>query len=1207
MADISGMVEFEMSDEPSATFPVGAGGPIMKIMRFFYPIPVHLLHMFTGPVSLYSFFHILRQARGENNMFKKQWDWLRTKKECNRCGGFEHEICPVCESRGSLPYESKFAQAMWTNVHNPELLEKADAEGKELADLVGGEAGKIVGRARGLKAHKDELNAEMAYSMSKFKVLGQKPGMLPCKACDGEGVIKCQGCHGDAKKIDNWPDIDYYMHGPGRAMDQWIMTNPYGQPVTDVEREFLANDPHTAKWWTLRKYLVEGHKEHLTPREKMEAAEEVEQFWWDETTRRAIVERRPGWRENLELMKKEDPAWVFNTWGVNRQLAQGPEEEEEINNDPLSLMENLQESPEVRKLRYMVMGPYTKQLEMYGLDPATGAKVRDVPKSSARKITEKFLDLYGDEADNWIDLRRTTNSFGLPKTATPLLQAVLFDVPKEMRRLKNEQRGDELAACMNHPTIVNQYAEYIAALESGDPDAAVELAGKMDKSIRELALAQSVEREEKRRKQREAGLARIAQFKQDDVDAGLAAVEAASEVVPEIVKQDPEVLAIEQSVKSIETARDAARDRLLALREPTSFFSREYEEWLQAWHDAKRYESLHTIRGAALVRKMEAIRKTTGVFPAAQDRAQVRLVMHEEDRLRHAEEKRLGRDLSREEFRNMLIEQWRGQILDKDALEKVYQDLGPDAEDVIFRMAVKERRDEQLEQAHREAGRLGEREDHYVALKSIESYELAEQYGWDGIKQLTYPTVQYALMDEKAATEEKERVHREAVEARRAKIAKRGQIGTRLAETFQPVTDGLGKTRRMIEGIIPKPRPKTDGKEQAAADVSKMDKRQEAKRQRELERARAAEKMRAKKEEKARAHNDRKASFEKSLDERFDGVLAFLDQKVFNPMEDFFTGRRKLPPSPELTASENARIAREAERARKASAKQAAKLPGVAAAAQRKIERAEARKRRAEEEFEAWKREFLAKPENRESAAAESVIEGRRQIVALEENWFASVKRRAEHAVQRAQVAEQLELDEQLVLEAETVREQLEREDLTVPEHVDVRRFLLEGTVRPDVLEAIFDKEPLFSRATPGDLLLDEAEREYDESVRNKIREQVEEVEKERETEMLAAEAPIRQTKEQMAKDLDSARRAFRIESKRPTLETSSNDDNQLWRQQWNKLGQDDWVSKTRTSLQLAFNTQENSQSQDSPRPVAFATLNPTLLSFGGPSWQWKK
>lgn len=50
---------------------------------------------------------------------------------------------------------------------------------------------------------------------------------------------------------------------------------------------------------------------------------------------------------------------------------------------------------------------------------------------------------------------------------------------------------------------------------------------------------------------------------------------------------------------------------------------------------------------------------------------------------------------------------------------------------------------------------------------------------------------------------------------------------------------------------------------------------------------------------------------------------------------------------------------------------------------------------------------------------------------------------------------------------------------------------MLEGTVRPDVLEAIFDKEPLFSRATPGDLLLDEAEREYDESVRNKIREQV--------------------------------------------------------------------------------------------------------------------
>lgn len=66
----------------------------------------------------------------------------------------------------------------------------------------------------------------------------------------------------------------------------------------------------------------------------------MEQFWWDETTRRAIVEKRPGWRENLELMKKEDPAWVFN----NRQLAERPEDDEEIKNDPLSLMEVGEES-----------------------------------------------------------------------------------------------------------------------------------------------------------------------------------------------------------------------------------------------------------------------------------------------------------------------------------------------------------------------------------------------------------------------------------------------------------------------------------------------------------------------------------------------------------------------------------------------------------------------------------------------------------------------------------------------------------------------------------------------------------------------------------------------------------------------------------------------------------------------------------------------
>jgi hypothetical protein len=41
------------------------------------------------------------------------------------------------------------------------------------------------------------------------------------------------------------------------------------------------------------------------------------------------------------------------------------------------------------------------------------------------------------------------------------------------------------------------------------------------------------------------------------------------------------------------------------------------------------------------------------------------------------------------------------------------------------------------------------------------------------------------MMDELSVIEEREKVRNAAIEARRAKIAKRGQIGTRLAETFQ--------------------------------------------------------------------------------------------------------------------------------------------------------------------------------------------------------------------------------------------------------------------------------------------------------------------------------------------------------------------------------------------------------------------------------------
>lgn len=48
------------------------------------------------------------------------------------------------------------------------------------------------------------------------------------------------------------------------------------------------------------------------------------------------------------------------------------------------------------------------------------------------------------------------------------------------------------------------------------------------------------------------------------------------------------------------------------------------EEWIQAFQEVKRFEDLHTIESAALVRKLDSIKKNTTVFPVAKERAQVR-------------------------------------------------------------------------------------------------------------------------------------------------------------------------------------------------------------------------------------------------------------------------------------------------------------------------------------------------------------------------------------------------------------------------------------------------------------------------------------------------------------------------------------------------------------------------------------------------------
>jgi predicted dinucleotide-utilizing enzyme len=72
-------------------------------------------------------------------------------------------------------------------------------------------------------------------------------------------------------------------------------------------------------------------------------------------------------------------------------------------------------------------------------------------------------------------------------------------------------------------------------------EAAREILREVDNRVRDLNLTQLTQREAQRQREREEGLARINQFKQEDVEAGRAAIEAAEQVVPEILEQAPEV------------------------------------------------------------------------------------------------------------------------------------------------------------------------------------------------------------------------------------------------------------------------------------------------------------------------------------------------------------------------------------------------------------------------------------------------------------------------------------------------------------------------------------------------------------------------------------------------------------------------------------------------------------------------------------------
>jgi hypothetical protein len=90
----------------------------------------------------------------------------------------------------------------------------------------------------------------------------------------------------------------------------------------------------------------------------------------------------------------------------------------------------------MRTLRYKVMGPYSKLLEMWGLDPTTMATTKIVPKSERRKIVEEWEKLYGPEAERWNEHKRKTKNFGLPEKLTPDMKTLLFQVPNDVNKFK---------------------------------------------------------------------------------------------------------------------------------------------------------------------------------------------------------------------------------------------------------------------------------------------------------------------------------------------------------------------------------------------------------------------------------------------------------------------------------------------------------------------------------------------------------------------------------------------------------------------------------------------------------------------------------------------------------------------------------------------------------------------------------------------------
>jgi hypothetical protein len=106
--------------------------------------------------------------------------------------------------------------------------------------------------------------------------------------------------------------------------------------------------------------------------------------------------------------------------------------------------------------------------------------------------------------------------------------------------------------------------------------------------------------------------------------------------------------------------------------------------------------------------------------------------------------------------------------------------------------------------------------------------------------------------------------------------------------------------------------------------------------------------------------------------------LANLDVRGCNSQDEFLQSlenkdlslfHRRIAPA-RSRVPDKALVERTAAEAERAAARNAEKIPGVEAAARQKIEKAEARRRKAAEDFEGWKTEFFAEAENRESPFA---------------------------------------------------------------------------------------------------------------------------------------------------------------------------------------------------------------------------------------------